>query len=179
MPHWKQTQELLQALYLKEVDQEENVWRSLPFFSATLAVEVIALNQVAPRANLIEGPVWWLSLGSAAILVLLIVAVIVYLYRAIQPRTFSYVSEASAIVAYVETLERTPQPEPIPPEYAPDAQLRRMLVNQLAAAIDANQRINQDRAQERGRAAVLLLASILMTIVVIGVTFLPSLGLSQ
>lgn len=31
--------------YRKEIDQEENVWRSLPFFAATLALQVAALAQ--------------------------------------------------------------------------------------------------------------------------------------
>ena len=29
--------------YRKEVDQEENVWRTLPFFAATMALQVAAL----------------------------------------------------------------------------------------------------------------------------------------
>ena len=32
--------------YRKEVDQEENVWRSLPFFAATLALQLAALAQI-------------------------------------------------------------------------------------------------------------------------------------
>lgn len=33
--------------YRKEIDQEENIWRSLPFFAATLALELGAIYQIA------------------------------------------------------------------------------------------------------------------------------------
>ena len=32
--------------YRKEIDQEENVWRSLPFFTATLALQLAGLAQI-------------------------------------------------------------------------------------------------------------------------------------
>ena len=35
--------------YRKEIDQEENVWRSLPFFAATLALQLAALFQMIDR----------------------------------------------------------------------------------------------------------------------------------
>ena len=35
--------------YRKEIEQEENVWRSLPFFAATLALELAALFQVIDK----------------------------------------------------------------------------------------------------------------------------------
>jgi uncharacterized membrane protein YjjP (DUF1212 family) len=35
--------------YRKEIDQEENVWRSLPFFAATIALELTALFQLLNR----------------------------------------------------------------------------------------------------------------------------------
>ena len=35
--------------YCKEIDQEENIWRSLPFFAATLALQLAALFQVIER----------------------------------------------------------------------------------------------------------------------------------
>lgn len=35
--------------YRKEIDQEENVWRSLPFFAATLALQLAAMFQIVDR----------------------------------------------------------------------------------------------------------------------------------
>nr|WP_294552513.1 hypothetical protein [uncultured Rhodopila sp.] len=39
----------LAEAYRKEIDQEENVWRSLPFFAATLALQLAAIFQVIAR----------------------------------------------------------------------------------------------------------------------------------
>jgi len=35
--------------YRKEIDQEENVWRSLPFFAATIALQLAALFQMIDK----------------------------------------------------------------------------------------------------------------------------------
>lgn len=64
MRHWEDLERPLTTLYLKEIDQEESVWRSLPFFSATLAVEVLLLNQVLPLAAVTSGP--WREGGSVS-----------------------------------------------------------------------------------------------------------------
>ncbi len=37
---------LLADTYRREIEQEENIWRSLPFFAATLALQLAALFQV-------------------------------------------------------------------------------------------------------------------------------------
>ncbi len=42
--------------YRKEIDQEENVWRSLPFFVATLALQPAGLAQVQDWAAAVDGP---------------------------------------------------------------------------------------------------------------------------
>jgi hypothetical protein len=41
-------EKFLADTYRKEIDQEENVWRSLPFFAATLALELAALFNLSP-----------------------------------------------------------------------------------------------------------------------------------
>ena len=45
MEHWDYLEKLLGNLYRKEIDNEENIWRSLSFFSATLAVEVAVVGR--------------------------------------------------------------------------------------------------------------------------------------
>ncbi len=66
MPAWEQLERLLSGLYLKELEQEENIWRSLPFFSAALALEVVALNQIIPVAASLAG-VWRWLIGAFGI----------------------------------------------------------------------------------------------------------------
>jgi hypothetical protein len=51
--------------YRKEIDQEENVWRSLPFFAATLALELGAINQIAGHLPAMgTGACAWRSVAS-------------------------------------------------------------------------------------------------------------------
>lgn len=169
--HWEHLEKLLHALYLKEIDQEENVWRSLPFFSATLAVEVVILNQALPAAARMQGAWWWALLAAGAASATLIVAVLVFLYRSIRKRSFTYVAGGKDLVAYLRELEEAAE-ELEPETRLPSIQdqLRQTLIEQLAVATDANRAINQARGRERTRAGILLLASIVTTFGVFGVT---------
>ena len=56
--------------YRKEIDQEENVWRTLPFFVAALALEIAELTQIKDQlARLSSGPfIAVVALGGIAFL---------------------------------------------------------------------------------------------------------------
>jgi hypothetical protein len=43
--------------YRKEIDQEENIWRSLPFFAATLALQLTAVAQIRDWVNAATGTI--------------------------------------------------------------------------------------------------------------------------
>lgn len=96
---------LLVALYFKEIDQEENVWRSLTFFSATLALEAAALLQVVAIAGQVS--LAWKAglLGGAGLVVLTVIGVLIFLYRAIREQPFSYIASGEGLLAYVQDLE--------------------------------------------------------------------------
>jgi high-affinity Fe2+/Pb2+ permease len=69
--------------YRKEIDQEENVWRTLPFFVAALAVEVAALTQVKDQFKALTG-----TMATAAWIIgifafLCMIVVVFYLWRSI------------------------------------------------------------------------------------------------
>jgi len=49
--------------YRKEIEQEENVWRSLPFFAGTLALQLAAMFQAIDRLPQMGSAAWWDSLG--------------------------------------------------------------------------------------------------------------------
>jgi hypothetical protein len=53
--------------YRREIDQEENIWRSLPFFAATLALQMAALFQMIDKFPGLVSPVGWVA---ASLLVL-------------------------------------------------------------------------------------------------------------
>ena len=49
--------------YRKEIDQEENIWRSLPFFAATLALQLAALFQVIDKLPDPTTALGWVPVG--------------------------------------------------------------------------------------------------------------------
>ena len=110
---------LLLALYLKEIDQEENVWRSLPFFAATLALQIAALAGVADRLPPLDGPGrWWvlaplLTAGTGTFLALAGMAAAIY------PVRFAYLSPEPELLDYVKALDEAERANP-PAEDAPD-----------------------------------------------------------
>ncbi len=50
--------------YRKEVDQEENVWRSLPFFAATLALQVASLGTLRAEQLSRQWSFWYCLCGQ-------------------------------------------------------------------------------------------------------------------
>lgn len=172
MKHWDHLEALLAALYAKEVDSEENIWRSLPFFSATLALEVAVVIQFLGRTEPPAAALPWPVLVAAALIILLIAGVVFFLYRSIRPDDFVYIASEPDLVAYVQALEQHAG-EAAATEEGSEAlkrALQRMLVDQYAAATAANRRSNQRRAEARARAGVLVLASILATLALVGAT---------
>jgi hypothetical protein len=57
----------LAEAYRKEIDQQENVWRSLPFFAATLALELGAIFQITARLPARGTGAWWDAIGCIGI----------------------------------------------------------------------------------------------------------------
>src|ERR1700723_2086573 len=80
--------------YRKEIDQEENVWRSLPFFAATISFQVAALSQALWRLPPSGSPgAWWDAIVALTLGALLMIVAIAFLAFSIAPATFSYVSD--------------------------------------------------------------------------------------
>lgn len=172
MPAWQQLETLLNGLYLKELEQEENIWRSLPFFSAALALEAVVLNQIVPVAASFAGVWRWLIGAACGVQGVLLLGVLLFLYRSIRRQSFSYISSGTDLVAYLRALEASGA--------RGDAaeRLRRTLVEQLATATDANRTGNQARAGERARAGILLLASLVTTFFIVGATIVHEINLA-
>lgn len=173
MGHWDHLEGLLGELYRREVENEENIWRSLPFFSATLAVEVAVVTQALPLVARLGGWSAWVAAGAAALAMLLVAAVVLLLYRSIRPARFRYIASEPELVSYVAQLEAGGEDEA--GGASPEAGLRRLLVQQYADATANNRAINQRRARARTNAGVLLLASIVVTLVLVAATVTPQL----
>lgn len=163
--------------YRKEIDQEENVWRSLPFFVAVLALQLAVVAQV--REWLVGLTGGWL--GAAVALLLAAAActlAALWLLRAsIRPAEFQYPAREPALLEYAEAL-RAAQPEAIGAEAASAAALRALketLAEQYAGAADNNRQINQRRALQRTRAGGFTLASMLLMVALIALSVVHTL----
>lgn len=165
---------LLSDAYRKEIDQEENVWRSLPFFAATLALQMAALFQIVERLPPRGTPVWWAALLCGGLTGLSTVTAVAFLAGSIFPARFRYLVGEAELVRYAETLNET---ERLAPETM-DAlvTLKTTLVRQYAAAIENNRGINQRRSLWRSVAGMAMLTSVLSTIglvITVAVTYIP------
>lgn len=141
--------------YRKEIDQEENVWRSLPFFAATIALQMAALGQFIARLPA-AGTVWSkLALAGLGLAGALMATALVLLFECVRPKRFHYIASEPDWLAFAEALiAQTDAPSP-----ALDS-LKRALAEQYAVAAENNRRINKRREFFRARAGQAVVGSI-------------------
>ncbi len=164
-------EKLFDDAYRKETDQEENVWRSLPFFAATLALQLADLAQIRDWVGGAEGWLFWLSLALLAAAALATFAALVFLAQSIWPVRFRYVTSELELATYLETVRTTAIQSGSLPEDATDAAVtaaRTVMVQQHAVGASSNRLINQGRANRRTRAGLATLASVLAVLVLVG-----------
>lgn len=91
-PELEYLEKLFGDPYRKEIDQEENVWRSLPFFAATLALQLPGLAQIRDWVGEIGGWLFWISRSLLAPAALATFAALVFLAESIWPACLRYVT---------------------------------------------------------------------------------------
>jgi hypothetical protein len=160
--------------YRKEIDQEENVWRSLPFFAATLALQLATLFQVIDKLPDLTAWTGWLSIGCLAVAGILTVAALGFLAASIYPAKFDYVASESALLTYAtglmrdeQTLQRDDRAEP----FSAVVTLKKTVAPQYARAVDHNRRINKRRERWRSIAGLSALGSVLMSVFLAATTY--------
>jgi hypothetical protein len=155
--------------YRKEIDQEENVWRSLPFFAAALALQLAALGQAREWLAGLEGPALLTAFVLLAVAFAAMLAAIAFLFLSIWPADFQYVAREPAIRDYAEQVHSKAKEAGETVEAA-EAALRTVkvaLAEQYATATDNNRSINQRRARWRTRAGVMTLFSVLFMLALV------------
>ncbi len=165
LAHIEQT---LAESYRKEIDQEENLWRSLPFFAATLALQLAALFQVI--AHLPAGGAW-ATLPARALVGLSLacsLGALGVLAASILPAKFRYVSNDTALLEYTLSLIRDEQAIDQPGLALPA--LQESLARQYAAATDNNRHINDRTEKLRSVAGLLTIFAVISTLVLVAVT---------
>src|SRR4051794_23367219 len=134
--------------YRKEIDQEENVWRSLPFFAATLALELAALFQLITRMPPLGTYAGWVSLTMLILTVLLMFTALCLLAACIAPSRFRYISREPLLLQYMDELiriERAPENQGLDDPLDALATLKRELAHQFSVATDHNRHLNKRR----------------------------------
>lgn len=159
--------------YRREVEQEENVWRSLPFFATALAVQLAALVGVRDWLSGVTGVASWAAAALLLAAAGAFLSALGFLAASIAPAEFRYVSREPDLLAYAEALraaearygadaadggDAVAAPDP----HAAASALRRTLARQYAVAADHNRAVNRRRAARRTRAGLATLASVLL-----------------
>ncbi len=159
----------LAEAYRKEIDQEENVWRTLPFFIAALTLEIAELTQIKEQlGSLPKGPfIVVLVLGAVAFLGAIFA--VIYLLRSIWPADFKYAGAEPGLLKYAEELAELEESGGLKAGEA-IVELKRQLAEQYAATTFNNKRINQSRVYMRSVAGALTIGSVLASLVLGAVT---------
>ncbi len=165
---------ILTESYQNEIDQEENIWRSLPFFAATLALQLAALFQVIER--LPSGRSWpaLFSYALVAASVACSLGALGFLASSIFPARFRYVAKDSALLEYALGLiedEQHPDNQALDVPTVALHVLKTNLATQYALATDNNRQINKGRERRRSIAGLLTIFSVVATLVLVAVTF--------
>jgi len=161
--------------YRKEIDQEENVWRTLPFFAATLALELAALFQMIDKLAdpaTVAGKFSVLFLGLAGLCTLLSLG---FLAASIYPQKFDYVAKETDLLTYAKDLiayEQAPENQEPGVPFSAVVTLKTELARQYAESAVHNRRINKQRELRRSIAGLSALGSVLTTVFLVATTYM-------
>lgn len=153
--------------YRKEIDQEENVWRTLPFFAATLALQLAALFQLVERLPPFGT---WLGVMAYACLTLSGLATATalgFLAACIYPRKFQYLAPDPELLNYALGLiqdEKAHLARPGQTGFSAIVTLKEALARQYAVGAQHNRRINKMRERLRSIAGLATVASVVLTL---------------
>lgn len=152
--------------YRKEIDQEENVWRSLAFFAAIIAFQMAAVSQGLTRLPDNGTGVWWDAILATVAIGILIVVAILFLGASIAPARFIYISDETDLLDYARGLDRDEQDAAAQKLPGMDALavLKNTLADQYSVATHHNRQINQQRAFYRSIAGLAMLGSAFFTL---------------
>lgn len=155
----------------RELDQEENVVRSLPFFATSMAALLALLGLTREPISKAE-PGWllWLILGLVGLIGLALVGIIVLMFLATKKQSQDQVMPEGDLIAYAKLLEETYNDieETKNRAEAVRASLRRDIAKQLAAYAQGLRKINVYRLGLRARMFSLLTAAVVFATLLVG-----------
>jgi hypothetical protein len=158
--------------YKRELDQEENVVRSLPFFATSLGVLATALGLARPAIGPFALAAFPLAIyATLGFIGLAILLVLVFLLQATRPRQFKLPMSEQALLGYRTSLRdyyaASGKDEATLAE-AMLADMREEVTRQVAEATRITRQNNLARLRARGRAVTALVAAIFLAFVLLG-----------
>lgn len=157
--------------YRKEIDQEENVWRSLPFFAATLALQLAALFQLVDRLPPLETWAGKIAVGLLGLSGLATLTALCFLAACIYPRKFQYLAPDPELLAYAEGLIADEKAAGENAAFNALVTLKETLALQYAVGSHHNRQINKLRERLRSIAGLATVLSVVLMLLLVGTTF--------
>lgn len=172
-------EQILAASYTKEIDQEENVFRTLPFAAAALAIIftflVFIRSDVPDRMT---GAYSIVVCGLLAIFWTVIASSLCFLWLAVAAKPLQYLSAPNELYRYVTDLRnyyaasRTPATQ-IEQQIVDD--VRSLMIAQYTLGATHNQRINGKRLRARSRAFQTLIVALSVALLVTAIIWIHKL----
>ena len=150
--------------YVRQLDEQENVARTLPFFAAALAVLANVINYI--RTSIPPFGKDYYSVGIYLIFLLLGLSSlysIFTLWYAVRRREFIYPATESELAQYIQDLQKHYETLSLTPEQTDAAiisDVRQLLIEQHTRAAFHNRRNNDRRSTARASAATSLVAAL-------------------
>jgi hypothetical protein len=162
----------LAEAYRKEIDQEENVWRSLPFFAATLALELGAIYQISGHLPPGGTIAWRVSIGCIAVAGVATLTALGFLAASIFPAKSRYIPAEPDFLDYAERLDAYERRRAAGGDTLVDAlaMLKKTLAREYAISTHHNREINQRRDLWRSIAGLATLIGVLSIIALVSTT---------
>jgi len=177
--HWDYLDKIFSDNYKKEIDQEENVWRTLPFFSATIAFELAATAQVRDHLLSLSWPISFIAALVTIAFSASVVTMLCYLWASIRPRQLFYLAPETSILEFAREVENDLSklgPITAAQAAAIHVMLQDHVMEQWAMGATKNREVNKRRAQLRSRGARILLLSIFIVLTLIGLAVIGPYG---
>lgn len=159
--------------YRKEVEQEENVWRSLPFFAATLALQLAALGWVRDWIPVEAGWVRYAGFGLLGVAALATLWALGCLALAMWPMDYERPLPEPGILAQLTdaTWSQTRGLRPGDQVEVSAMLLRELkvdLIDDYAAITVRNRKLNERRTRRRRDAGMATLLSLTIELALVG-----------
>ena len=154
-------QEVVTASYKEQADLDESVWRTMPFFAALYGLAVTVIRSIPPHLAFFGDAIEFVASLFYVLSIASFVLAFVYLWIAAMPRYFETPAKSFEIRDHAVALSNWYLSTKAV-EKAIDAKvtgdLRRLFVNQVSNATEANRPGVEKRLAARSRTILLLLA---------------------